>query len=307
MKNILYRTLVLLAAVFTMGACEENELPEVTQPYDPSTEAKVKFFYHVQGAPAAAFYLNDTKLTAIAPTTTGLAAGLHRGQLFGTVFPNNNYAEVPAGTFKLRVIDIDSTMKVTDSTMVPTSKFVEMASKEVKLEPNTFYSAYFVGTPPIKAKPATATTPAVPAVPATYEIHLAKDNQPAPDYDKTWWRFINTMAGAPAGFKVDAYAVKPKVPVSATNPVEVPAVIIPLGKDLAFKEQGDYVQLPVLGSYTFKVFVSGTTYDPETSTPFLSHTRAITNSDKGRVFTTQIRGTYSASPGTTNRDFWRER
>jgi hypothetical protein len=269
-----------------LGACEKNELPEITDPYDASKEAKVKFFFHVEGAPAAAFYLNDTKVTAIAPLTTGVNAGKPRGQGFGTIYPNNNYAEIPTGKFTMRVVDVDASTAA--------GKLVELTSKEVTLEPNTYYSAYFVGVP------------AVGTTAATYEIHVAKDNQPPLDYDKVWWRFAHTMAGTPPGFKVDAYAVKAKIAATATKP-EVPAVIIPLGMNLEFKQQGDYVQLPVVGTYDFKVYQSGTVYNPETSTPFISHSLGITSSHFGRVYTTQIRGTYSATVKTGKIDYWRER
>ncbi|RNI32339.1 DUF4397 domain-containing protein [Rufibacter immobilis] len=291
MRYILTRTFALLAAVIMLGACEKNELPEITEAYNVSTKAKVKFFFHSQGAPAAAFYVNDVKVTAIAPVATGATAGQLRGQGFGTVFPNNNYAEVDAGSFKMRVIDVEASKTA--------GQLVELTAKEITLEPATFYSAYFVGVP------ATATSP------ATYEIHLARDNQPVSDFSKVWWRFVNTMAEAP--FKVDAYAVKAKVPATATAP-EVPAVIVPLGMNLDYKQQGDYVQLPVVGTWVFKVYPSGTTYDPETSAPYISHSLAVTNSHFGRVYTTQIRGKYEApvppsiTPVTTGKiDYWRER
>lgn len=267
MRKIFNRALVFLAAGLMLGACEKNAIPEVTEPVPAG--ANVKFFFHVEDAPRANFYLDSKKVTAVAPTATDVVLG----NAYGTVYPSNAYAVVPAGSFNMSAVDTVAGKGTADV----------LATAPVSLSANKFYSAYLVGTK------------------GNYETFYVEDALPAPNYDKIWWRFMNTMANMP--FAVDAYAVRAAIPATATKPAE-PEEIIELGKNLGFKQHGQYVQLKP-GSYTFKVYPAGTEYNPSTTKPYIQNTVALAS--LGRVYTTQIRGTYTATPKTTHIDYWRER
>jgi hypothetical protein len=267
MTNIFKRALVFLAAGFLLGACEKNAIPEVTEPVQDG--AFVKFFFHVEGAPRANFFLDSKKVTGVAPTTSGVVLG----NLYGSVYPSNAYAVVPAGNFTLSVVDTVAGGGTAD----------ELASVPVNLTANKHYSAYLVGTT------------------ENYEAFITEDNLPPADYTKIWWRFMNTMANMP--FAVDAYAVRAAVAETETKPAE-PMEIVELGKGLDFKQHGSYVELKP-GSYTFKVYPAGSEYDPATTKAYLQH--AVVLGSLGRVYTTQIRGAYAETPKTNQIDFWRER
>lgn len=250
-----------------LGACEKNEIAEIA---DPATDgAYVKFFFHVEGAPRTNFYLGDNKVTGVAPNGDGVVLG----NLYGSVYPSNAYSILPAGSFTLSAID---TMKNGGTAEV-------LASTQVNLAKNKNYSVYLAGTT------------------SSYETFLIEDKLPPADNSTIWWRFVNTMADMP--FEVDAYAVRAAVPATETTPAE-PVEVVELGKNIGFKENGEYMLLKP-GSYTFKVFQSGTTYNPETSTPYLKSTVVLAS--LGRVYTTQIRGTYAEKPKTSNIDYWRDR
>lgn len=266
--KIFKRALVFLAAGLMLGACEKNAIPEVTEPM-PENGTFMKFFFHVEGAPRANFYLDSKKVTAVAPTTTNVVLG----NLYGSVYPSNAYAMVPAGNFTLAAIDTVAGKGTADM----------LASTQVSLAANKHYSAYLVGTPD------------------AYEVFMAEDNLPPADYTKIWWRFMNTMANMP--FAVDAYAVRAAVAATDTKPAE-PMEILDLGKGLAFKQNGPYIELKP-GSYTFKVYPSGSEYDPATTKPYIQH--ALVVATLGRVYTTQIRGAYAETPKTNQIDYWRER
>lgn len=152
-----------------------------------------------------------------------------------------------------------------------------LATTQTQFNADSSYSAFLVGTA------------------GNYEIFINEDVLPADDPVKIYWRFVNTMADMP--FDVDVYAVRAATQDNA-------ALVVPLGTGIGFKEGGDYHEL-VPGNYTFKVFESGTEYDPLTSTPYVSH--SVNLASLGRTYTTQIRGTYTETPGSNNIDFWRER
>lgn len=191
-----------------------------------------------------------------------------RGNAYATVFPSNAYAMIPAGTFNVSARDIEGNTVVANS---------------LSFAADTHYSLYLVGTMD------------------NYEIFLLEDDLPAPDHVKIYWRFVNSMTAIP--FAVDAYAVKAAVPATETAPAQ-PAQVIALGNGIAFKQAGDYKELQP-GKYNFRIFESGTDYQVETSTPYIQNT--VTLASKGRVYSTQIRGTYAPTPTSKNIDYWRER
>lgn len=195
-------------------------------------------------------------------------AGDEQGSAYRSVFPSNAYAMVPTGSVEIRVKDLDGN---------------ELATAQANMTAGSNYSVYLVGNE------------------GSYEVFAMEDNLPPANNDKIFWRFVNTMAEIP--FDVNAYAVRAAVPATDTSPAE-PARVISLGSNIGFKEGGEYVQLDP-GSYTFKIFDATSDYDPLTSTPFIQHALAVAT--LGRVYTTQIRGTYSDPIGTGKIDYWRDR
>lgn len=272
MRKILNKALVFLVAGLMLSACEKNAIPEITVPLTDNG-AQMKFFFHVENAPRANFYLDSEKVTAVAPHADGTVLG----NAYGSVYPSNAYVLVPAGNFTMSAID---TVSATGGSADV------LASAPVSLENGKKYSAYLVGTTD------------------QYETFITEDKLPPADNTKIWWRFMNTMANIP--FAVDVYAVRAAIPAVGDKPAEE-VEVLSLGKNLAFKQHGEYVQLKP-GSYTFKVFPAGTEYgdpaDPKAKT-FIQQTIALAS--LGRVYTTQIRGTYTETSKSTQIDYWRER
>lgn len=267
MKKIVNNTVALLVVVLTLGACEKNAILEMTEPV--TSGAHMKFFFHVDGAPRSNFYLDNKKVTGVSSNNDGDVLG----NLYRSVYPSNAYAMVPSGNFSLAAYGIEN------------SESTEMlASADVALQENKHYSAYLAGTTD------------------NYEVAIIEDNLPPADHTTIHWRFVNTMANMPDA--VDVYAVKKAVAPTEENPEGEDEQIISLGTNIGFKEHGNYVMLET-GRYTYKVYISGTDYDPSTTTPYLQH--SVTLASLGRVYSTQIRGEYSESPASNQIDFWRER
>lgn len=252
MKALYNKIFLVLFTGLLFTACEENAIPELAEPL-PETASEAKFFFHVEEAPTANFYVAGKKVTSAASTDETL-----KGFNYGSIFPSNAYAVVESGN-----VDIVAESLEGDVLASTTADFNESAN----------YSVYLVGTTD------------------SYEIFVMEDELPQVDTERVYWRFVNTMAEMP--FSVDAYAVR-----EGDDPA-----VISLGNNLDFKQAGEHVALDS-GNYTFKVFESGSEYDPETSEPYLQHTLNL--STMGRIYSTQIRGTYSETPASSNIDYWRE-
>ncbi|WP_081208207.1 DUF4397 domain-containing protein [Salegentibacter sediminis] len=252
MRTIYNKIFLVLLTGLLFAACEENAIPELAEPL-PDSATEAKFFFHVEEAPEANFYVAGQKATSAASTDETL-----KGFNYGSIFPSNAYAVVESG-------DVDI--------VAETLEGEALATTSANFEEDSNYSVYLVGTT------------------NAYEIFVMEDELPEVDTERIYWRFVNTMAEMP--FSVDAYAVRGG---------EDPAVIS-LGNNLDFKQAGDYVALDP-GNYTFKVFESGSEYDPETSEPYIQH--SLNLSSMGRIYSTQIRGTYSETPASSNIDYWRE-
>lgn len=263
MRKTLNKLVMLFAMVLILVACEENAIPEVTE-LVAEDATFVKFFLNAEDAPEVNFYFDELKVSSVVSSTSDEV----QGNKYGTVFPSNAYALIDASTFNIYAKDLEGNV---------------LATQNFNFEADTNYSAYLLGTPD------------------SYEIFVMIDELPVADYDRIYWRFVNTMTDIP--FAVDAYAVKAAVPPTDDSPFQ-PVVVVPLGNSLAFKQAGDYEELQP-GKYTFKAFESGTEYDVETSTPYIQNT--VTLSSKGRVYSTQIRGNYKPVPTSKNIDYWRER
>lgn len=262
MKNIFNKLLLVLATGVFFISCEENAIPELTEPVDENSTF-AKFFFHAEEAPEANFYFNEEKLTGV-NTSEEEVEGLD----FGGVYPTNAYALVPSGTFEARAVD---------------TSMIEIAVTQATFEEGQNYSVYLVGTP------------------GNFDVAVMEDNLPPDHPQNIYWRFVHTMADVP--FEVDAYAVRAAVPETEDSPAEE-VQVIELGNSIGFTEGGEY-QLLEPGRYTFKVFESGSEYDPVESEPFIQH--SVTVGTRGRTYTTQIRGTYSEETTSGKIDFWRDR
>lgn len=263
MRNILSRVFLVVAAGMFFTACEENAIPELTEPV-ANDATFAKFFFHAEDAPSANFYFDNDKVSAVNSSTSDE----EQGSAFRAVYPSNAYALVPSGSFEINVQDLESN---------------EIAFTQETLSAGENYSIYLVGTA------------------ENEEIFVMEDDLPADDPVKIYWRFVNTMADMP--FDVDVYAVRGAVPETEDSPAQE-ARAVELGTGVGFKEGGEYHELEP-GSYAFKVFESGSEYDPITSTPYLQHT--VNLATRGRTYTTQIKGTYTETPGSTKIGFWRDR
>ena len=268
MNKIYYKTFAILLLAVFLGACENNAIDEHTTPF--TSGALIKFFTQAEGAPRVNFYLNDQRITASTPTTTNIPLGL----AYGAAFPANGYVSVPTGDLTLAVMDT-----VTSETK---GKADLLTSTSAKLEDKVNYSAYLVGTA------------------GNYETFVVKDNLPPDNFNQIYFRFVNTMVNLP--FNVDVVAFRPAVAATATSPA-VPELRIPLATNVAYKQYGDYVELPA-GSYRFILYQAGTT---KVYANYPSATTSLSLTSLGRVYSFFLRGTYAATPKTTNLDYWRER
>ena len=230
----------------------------------------------VEGATFAKFFLNAEDAPSVnfffgatkVSSVASTTAGEVQGNKYASVFPSNAYALISAGTVNIDARDLDGNV---------------IATTNFNFEADKHYSAYLVGTV------------------ESYEIFVIEDKLPPADYVKVYWRFVNTMANIP--FAVDVFAIKAAVAATDDTPEEA-VQVIPLGNGLDFKQAGDYIDLPI-GKYNFKVFESGTDYEVETSAPYIQNT--VTLGSRGRVYSTQIRGTYQPTPTAKHIDYWRER
>lgn len=279
MKNILYKIAAVLAAGFMFGACEDdrgNAIPDRTEYV--TSGSMLKMYNHAEGSPQVNFYLGNEKVSAAAPVAS--APTIIRGLPFGSTYPSRyGYASVKSGDFTLSVIDtITSETKGTA---------IELANRSVKLEEGATQSAFLVGTA------------------GNYELMVTKDVLPPVSFNKIYFRFMQTLANAPYNF--DVWAVRQKVAATATAP-EIPEQRIQIASNIAFKEVGEYVEVP-RGSYRIEFYKAGSTAleDLYTAYPTSSATAAITTLSLGRVYTIFLRGTWSSPAKTSHIDYWRER
>ena len=263
MKKTFNKILILCAVALIATACDENAIPELTEPVAEDSTF-VKFFLNSDDAPAVNFYFDDKKVSAVSSSTDDEV----KGNAYGSVFPSNAYALISAAAVNINAKDLEGNT---------------IATMSFTFENDKHYSAYLLGNE------------------GSYEIFVLEDPLPVADNVKIYWRFVNTMTNIP--FAVDVFAVKAAVAETEDAPAQ-PVKIVPLGNGLAFKQAGDYKELEP-GKYVFKIFESGSDYDIETSDPYIQNT--ITLASKGRVYSTQIRGTYQPTPVAKNIDYWRER
>ncbi|MBX0332660.1 DUF4397 domain-containing protein [Pontibacter sp. HSC-14F20] len=216
MKNLAIKSLAILATGFFLSACEENAIEEH---YEPVTAgAHIKLVHAAQQAPMVNMYLDNSKITALAPTSGGIVTGLSYG---GTaVFPASyGYANVSGGSYNLQIIDTTSARGSADV----------VSNAPVNLNNGATYSAFLIG----KA--------------GAFETLLVQDELPVPNNAKAYIRFVNVMVDAPTNFDVKAVR-------KAT--VETPETVITVGTNIAYKGNTAYVEIEP-GTYDFPIYAAG--------------------------------------------------
>ena len=125
MKKTFNKILILCAVALVVTACDENAIPELTEPVaDDSTF--VKFFLNSDDAPVVNFYFDDKKVSAVSSSTDDEV----KGNAYGTVFPSNAYALISAGSFNINAKDLEGNI---------------VATKSFTFENDKHYSAYLLG------------------------------------------------------------------------------------------------------------------------------------------------------------------
>jgi hypothetical protein len=203
MKNILNRTLVVLAAGFMISSCEKNAIDNNAVPVTAGSH--IKMVHAAQEAPMANLFVGNEKVSAIAPNAQNVSLGL---SYTGTaVFPvSYGYANVAAGPTNVQIID----------TVGAKGTAVILAAKSVSLDAASSYTAFLTGKT------------------GSFEAHIIKDELPELNYTKAYVRFVNVMVDAPANFELKA-----NFKATATKP----ATSTPIGADIAYKQHTPFIAI----------------------------------------------------------------
>lgn len=183
MNRILNRTVAVLAAGLMLGACEKNAIDDHNVPVEAG--AMLKMVHAAEDAPMVNLYLNNQKISAIAPTTDGTPLGLSYART--AVFPvSSGYANVPSGSANIQLLDTVGARGIS----------VMVASQNISLNEQGSYTTFLVG----KA--------------GAFEALVVEDDLPRMNYTKSYIRFVNAMIDAPTGFDVK---VNLKEPATSTQ------------------------------------------------------------------------------------------
>ncbi|MBC7847699.1 MAG: DUF4397 domain-containing protein [Flavobacterium sp.] len=223
------------------------------------------------------YFSNNLKITSTVVGTGSPLSGIG----FGSTFPINNYAIIPAGTQDIKVISPAFTVTtVSPAVTVPEKVRV---TETLKTDANTKYSNFLVGYP-------------------TYSNFLIKDDfSVATNASMAYFRFVNTIVNTPVG----GYdlVVQKTYPATSTSPVKtVDLVSI---KGIAYLG-GQNIFLPIepnlstdTGTYVFALRLSGATTNVTTLTTLIPRPT--------RIYTVFARGyngglnlITGASPSTAN-------
>lgn len=207
MKNIFLKSFAVLAAGFMLGACDKNAIEDYNEP--ANSGAYIKFAHAAAEAPAVNFYLGSTKVSALAPKSSGELQGLE--YTASPVFPASyGYANVAAGNQTLQAI------------ATPSAGGAVVANAQLTLNEGDYYTSYLVGGN------------------GAFETLTLQDELPAENYTQSHIRFVNLMQGAAAG--INATVIR-----KATS--ETPEARTGLGSAIAVKGNTAYVGLEPQGSF----------------------------------------------------------
>ncbi|OKL40386.1 DUF4397 domain-containing protein [Pontibacter flavimaris] len=208
MKNILYKSFVVLAAGLMLGSCEENAIEDHNEPVNSG--AFIKFAHTAPSAPAVNFYLGNTKISALSANAAGEVQGL--GYASNSVFPASyGYANVPSGAHTLQAIS------------PATAAAGEVASASVTLNEGEHYTSFLIGEA------------------ESYEAFLVEDALPENNYSKSYIRFVNVAINAPSG--VDVEVVRTATSETPETRTAVGSDVVRKGNTpyVAIDAQGSYV------------------------------------------------------------------
>lgn len=223
------------------------------------------------------YFSNNTKISSLVVGTGSPLTGIG----YGSTFPINNYAIIPAGTQAVKIISPAFTVTTVKPAVTVTEK--ERASEALKTDANTNYSNFIVGFP-------------------TYSNYLIKDDfSVATDVTKANFRFVNTIVNTPAG-GYDLVVLK-TYPATSTSPASTVELISIKGVGYL---GGQNIFLPIepnlstdTGTYAFALRLSGS------ATNITSLTTLVPRST--RIYTVFARGyngglnlITGVSPATTN-------
>lgn len=207
MKNILFKSFAIVATGLMLGACDKNAIEDFNDPV--SGGAYVKFVHAAPDAPAVNFYLDNTKVSAIAANSAGEEQGMTFAK--NVVFPSNyGYANVEAGTRMLQAI--------TPATLGNTVT----AKNSVTLADGKYYSSFLIGTA------------------GAYETYTVEDMLPEVSNGKAHVRFVNLLQSATNGYAASAVR-------TATS--ETPETRTAIGQTISVKGNTAYVAIEPTGSY----------------------------------------------------------
>ncbi|CAM3702715.1 DUF4397 domain-containing protein [Pontibacter korlensis] len=255
MKNILYKSFVVLAAGLMLGACEENAIEDYNEPV--TSGAFVKFAHTAADAPMVNFYLDNAKITALAANSAGEEQGLSYATI--SVFPASyGYANVPAGSHNLQAIS------------PATTGAGVVASSSVNFEEGEHYTTFLVGET------------------GAFEAFVVEDELPAENYAQTHVRFVNVLKHAPAAFDAEivrtATSETPETRTSLGNDVAFKGNTA----YVAIEPQGSYlVELKTVDEEGEEVTLKSASFSPVAGRVYTLFLRG--NADGSTVSSTLIR------------------
>lgn len=171
MKNILYKSFVMLAAGLMLGSCDENAIEDHNEPVNGG--AFIKFVHAAPAAPAVNFMLDNAKISALSANSAGEEQGLAYAS--SSVFPASyGYANVPSGAHTLQA-------------MSPATVGAGVVSNSsVTLDEGAYYTNFLLGEA------------------EGFSNFLVEDNLPEADYSKSYIRFVNLAKNFPADYDAEA-------------------------------------------------------------------------------------------------------
>lgn len=158
MKSIqLYLLSLVLVALVAACGDEHQFLSNVTP---VGSGAKIKVFHGASDVPGIVIQVNDKVVSGVLT----IAPALPNLLTYGSVFPSQEYALVPAGTAKI---------KVTAPATATTSEV--SLSADASVQDGKFYTIHAIGVAP------------------NYAFLVSEDDLTVPDANKTYIRFLNAM------------------------------------------------------------------------------------------------------------------
>lgn len=215
----IYGSLValLLMAASLLSGCgtESNPLTVIT----PAGGARVKVYHAASDATGLSVLLNDNQwsgVNTVPPSIPTLIA-------YGSAFPAQDYAVIPAGQANLKVMAPVSTTGASPSDLT-------LTTASLTAQDNTYYSVFVYGTS------------------GNYKNLILTDDFSAKDASSAYIRFVNLVVGADADATYDL-VYNGNVVVTGLSPSKLNSDFIPIPA-LAYGAAALPIQLRKTGSTT---------------------------------------------------------